>query len=150
MTKNSEPKQKSHLFQPGQSGNPAGKPKGAKNHATRAAQALIDGKAELVVEKALELALSGDGPILKAILDRLCPPRKDSPIRVELPPMACAADLPRATESVLAAVADGSLTPSEATAVAGLLEAHRRALETSDLAIRIEALEANRSAENGR
>ena len=150
MTKNSEPKQKSHLFQPGQSGNPAGKPKGARNHATRAAQALIDGQAEQVVEKALELALSGDGPILKAILDRLCPPRKDSPIRVELPPLACAADLPLATEAVLAAVAEGELTPSEATSIAGLIEAHRRALETSDLANRIEALEANRSAENGK
>jgi hypothetical protein len=30
-------------FQPGQSGNPAGKPKGARNRTTLAIEALIDG-----------------------------------------------------------------------------------------------------------
>lgn len=141
MSENSDQKQKKHLFQPGQSGNPAGKPKGARNRATRAAQALIDGKAEEVVEKALELALAGDGPVLRAILDRLCPPRKDSPIKVTLPAIETAADIPATMSSILASVAAGALTPSEATALTGLVEAHRRALETSELEQRIAALE---------
>jgi len=141
MSENSDQKQKKHLFQPGQSGNPAGKPKGARNRATRAAQALIDGKAEEVVEKALELALAGDGPVLRAILDRLCPPRKDAPVKMTLPAIKSAADIPAAMSSILAAVAAGALTPSEATALTGLVEAHRRALETSELEQRIAALE---------
>ena len=33
-------------FQPGQSGNPAGKPKGARNRTTLAVEALIDGAAD--------------------------------------------------------------------------------------------------------
>ena len=33
-------------FQPGQSGNPAGKPKGARNRTTLAIEALIDGAAD--------------------------------------------------------------------------------------------------------
>ena len=141
MSENSDPKQKKHLFQPGQSGNPAGKPKGARNRATRAAQALIDGKAEEVVEKALELALSGDGPVLRAILDRLCPPRKDAPVKVSLPPLETATGLPVVTAAILDAVTKGQLTPGEATALAGLIETHRRALETSELEQRITALE---------
>jgi len=43
--------------------------------------------------------------------------------------------------SILASVAAGALTPSEATALTGLVEAHRRALETSELEQRIAALE---------
>jgi hypothetical protein len=146
MLENSDQKQKKHLFQPGVSGNPAGKPKGAKNHATRAAQALIDGKAKEVVEKALELALAGDGPVLRAILDRLCPPRKDAPATVALPLMESAADLPAAMAAILAACAAGELTPSEAIALAGLVETHRKSLETSNLELRIAALEQKKGA----
>ena len=134
----------------GQSGNPQGRPKGSKNKTTLAVESLMQGQAEAVAQRAVELALGGDTAMIRVILDRVSPVPKDKPVTLELPPMACAADLPRATESVLAAVADGSLTPSEATAVAGLLEAHRRALETGELANRIEALEQGRSAENGK
>lgn len=133
-------------FEPGKSGNPAGKPKGCRSRAVMAAQALIDGKAEEVVNKAIELAISGDGPVLRAILDRLCPPRKDAPVKVTLPAIKSAADIPAAMSSILAAVAVGKLTPSEAAALAGLLEAHRKALETSELEQRIAALEQIKGA----
>jgi len=106
-----------------------------------AAQALIDGKAEEVVEKALALALAGDGPVLRAILDRLCPARKDAPVKVSLPTIESAADLPAVTATLLDAVAKEQLTPGEAQAVAGLVEMHRRALETSSLEERIAKLE---------
>ena len=142
MPENSDQKQKKHLFQPGQSGNPAGKPRGARNHATRAVQALIDGKAKEVVEKALELALAGDGPVLRAILDRLCPPRKDAPVKVTLPPLETATGLPAVTAAILDAVTKGQLTPAEATALAGLVETHRKALEICDLEKRLSVLEA--------
>jgi len=108
-----------------------------------AAQALIDGKADALVQKALELALEGDGPVLRAMLDRLCPPRKDSPLTLAgLPKIKAAADLPKATARVLEAVADGTITPSEGQALAGLLEAHRRTLETTEIEQRLSALEA--------
>ena len=143
MTENSDQMQKKHLFQPGQSGNPAGKPKGTRNRATQLAQALIDGKASEVVEKALELALAGDGPVLRAILDRLCPPRKDGPVKLTLPAIKNSADIPAVTEALLEAVAAGRLTPTEAQAVAGLVETHRKVLETEVLERRIAALEKN-------
>ncbi len=138
-----QPKQRGagKRFEPGQSGNPAGKPKGCRARAVMAAQALIDGKAAEVVEKALELALSGDGPVLRAILDRLCPPRKDGPVKVALPTIESVADIPAVTSALLDAVGKGQLTPSEAQAVAGLVEAHRKALETEELERRIAALE---------
>jgi hypothetical protein len=43
--------------------------------------------------------------------------------------------------AILAGVASGDLTPSEATGIAGLIEAYRKALETTELETRIKALE---------
>ena len=146
MSENSDRKQRkppASAWKPGQSGNPSGKPPGTRHRATMAAQALIDGKADALVQKALELALEGDGPVLRAMLDRLCPPRKDSPLTLAgLPKIKAAADLPKATARVLEAVADGTITPSEGQALAGLLEAHRRTLETTEIEQRLSALEA--------
>jgi hypothetical protein len=48
---------------------------------------------------------------------------------------------PIAAGAVVEAVADGTLTPSQGAAVMALVEAFRRALATSELAGRIEALE---------
>ena len=63
-------------FEPGQSGNPNGRPKGARNHVTRAVEALIDGQGEALGAKAVEKALNGDSPMLRALLSTLLPPRE--------------------------------------------------------------------------
>jgi hypothetical protein len=48
------------LFKPGKSGNPQGRPKGARNKTTVATEQLLDGEAEAITKKAIELAKSGD------------------------------------------------------------------------------------------
>uniref|UniRef100_I2PZC6 DUF5681 domain-containing protein n=1 Tax=Desulfovibrio sp. U5L TaxID=596152 RepID=I2PZC6_9BACT len=146
MAENSQQKERKQRgpgkrFEPGQSGNPAGKPKGCRSRATLAAQALIDGQADELVKKAIELALAGDGPVLRAMLDRLCPAKRDSPVSVNLPRITSATDIPAVTNAVLEAVTKGQLTPSEAQAVAGLIETHRKAIETAELSERIAKLE---------
>ena len=47
-------------FQSGQSGNPAGRPRGARGKATILAEGLFDGEAEAIIRTAIELAKSGD------------------------------------------------------------------------------------------
>src|SRR4051794_39990122 len=106
---------KGRPFQPGQSGNPGGKPKGTRSHALRKLDAILDGDAESILRKASELAQGGDPTALRALcLDRLLPPRKDRPVPFELPPIESPADLTKATGALLQAVAASELTPSEA------------------------------------
>ncbi|WP_070152571.1 DUF5681 domain-containing protein [Sphingobium phenoxybenzoativorans] len=128
-------------FTPGQSGNPAGKPKGARHKVTLAIEELMEGEAEVLTRKAIELAKGGDIVALRLCLDRIAPARKDSPIAFDLPAIASAQDALGASAALLAAVAAGEVTPIEAGAVMGLLESHRRLVETGDHEARLTALE---------
>ena len=123
-------------FKPGQSGNPGGRPKGALNKITLAAQALLDGEAEALTRKAVELAKEGNPMALRLCLERLLPPRKDRPINLTLPKIKSAADLPQALVAILEGVSQGEITPGEGKALTDLLgamvAAYRRGLETDN------------------
>ena len=122
-------------------GNP-GRPQGARHRATVAALALLDGEAETLTRKAVEMALAGDGAALRLCLERIAPPRRDAPVVFALPAMQSAADAAKTTGAVLGAVAGGVLTPTEGAAIVALVEAYRRALETTELEARVAALES--------
>ncbi len=125
----------------GRSGNPAGKPKGTRHKTTMAVEALFDGEAEGLTRKAIEKALAGDSVALRLCLDRICPPRKDRPVSLDLPKIESAGDAEKAIAAIIDAVASGEITPSEASEVTGLIAAFTKAREVSDLEARIEALE---------
>ncbi|KAB1068188.1 DUF5681 domain-containing protein [Methylobacterium planeticum] len=129
-------------FEKGQSGNPAGKPRGARNRMTIALEALLDGEAETITRKAIDLAIDGDPQALRMCLDRLMPVRRDRPVLFELPPIETTADLPKATGALLEAVASGELTPSEAADISKSIDAHVKAIEATDLHERLSRLEA--------
>jgi hypothetical protein len=129
-------------FQPGQSGNPAGKPRGAKNKTTLAVEALLDGEAETLTRKAIELAKTGDMAALRLCLDRIAPPRKERFVPIDLPPLDTAADAAKASAAIVAALSAGDLTPSEAAEVGKLIDAYVRALTATEFETRLAQLEA--------
>jgi len=135
---------KKHGFQPGKSGNPAGRPAGSRNKAKLAIEALLDGEAEALTRKAVAMALEGDTVALRLCMDRICPPRKDRPISFKMPPVNNVSDAASVIRSVMEEVAIGSISPGEAKAVSEVLECYRRLVETSELEHRLEALEASR------
>jgi hypothetical protein len=122
-------------------GNP-GKPYGSRHRATQAVQALLDGEAEALTRRAITLAMDGDPTALRLCIERLSPPPKDAPVIFPIPKMEAAADAAGAVSAVVAAVACGDLTPTQGERIAGIIEAWRRAIETTELAARVEALEA--------
>jgi hypothetical protein len=119
----------------------AGKPRGTRHKATQAVLALLEGEAEALSRKAVEMALAGDGVALRLCLDRIAPPRKDSPVQFPLPRMTNAQDAAQAAGAVLEAVSMGELTPIEAVQIMGLVDSFRRTFETSELEARLAALE---------
>ncbi len=128
-------------FKKGKSGNPAGRSRGSRNKATLAIEALLDGEAEGLTRKAVDLAMAGDTTALRLCLDRLCPPRKDRTVSFDLPPMKAPADAVAAMSALLAAVAKGDVTPGEAQTIAVVIEAQRRTIECEDHERRLRALE---------
>lgn len=119
-----------------------GRPPGSLNKTTLAVRDLLDGEAEALTRKAIDLALEGDGPALRLCLDRIAPPRKDTPIEFELPPIETIEDAAKASAGLLAAVAAGEVTPDEAGRVMALLVSHKQLVESGELEARIAALEA--------
>src|SRR5512143_4099790 len=141
---NNIPKTRGRPFQPG---NP-GRPKGSRHKYLLAIEALLDGEAEGLTRKAIELALAGDTVALRLCLERIAPPRKDRPVTFPLPPIQTAADGAAAMAAILQSVAAGEITPDEAETVAGLVEIHRRVVETTELEARLAQLEQRLSAKS--
>ena len=122
-------------------GNPAGRPRGARNRTTLAMEALLAGEAEALTRKAIEMALEGDGPALRLCMERLIPVRRDRPVQFDLPPIETTADLPKATDALLKAVAAGDITPSEAADIGRAVEAHVQAIQVHDVDERLRRIE---------
>jgi hypothetical protein len=139
---NTAPKQRGRPFERGKSGNPNGRPKGARNNATVLAEALLDGEANAITRKLIDKAIEGDTTALRLCLERLLPPRRGRPVAFELPPtIETAADAVRASSAVLTACAAGNLSPSEATEIMSMISSHIRLLETTEIEARLTALE---------
>ena len=131
---------KAGKFPKGKSGNPKGRPKGARNKATLAAEALIDGDAEAITKKAIELAKAGDMTAIRLCLERILPPRKCRPLKVSLPQINDPDDILKAVNSVMKAVSAGQITTDEADALLRSVEAARKAIETEQLHLELDEL----------
>jgi len=94
-------------FQKGQSGNPAGRPRGARNKSTVLLQELLEGEAEAITRKVIELAKKGDMTAIKLCMERLAPPRRSAAIACDLPPLADRDDALAALAALVAAVGAG-------------------------------------------
>ena len=131
-------------FKPGQSGNPAGRPRGSRHRVTMLAEKLMSDDAQGIVKAVLDAAQKGDMSAARLILDRIAPARKGSPVMLDLPHVSDARSAVAALAAITAAATEGELTVDEAQALAGLIETTRRTIETAELETRIAALEAKK------
>ncbi len=92
-------------FQKGQSGNPAGRPRGSRNKTTVLMQNLLEGEAEAIARKAIEMAKTGDMAAIRVCMDRLASIRRKDPVAFELPPVDKARDSAAAVAAVISAMA---------------------------------------------
>jgi tellurite resistance protein len=123
-----------HQFQKGQSGNPAGKPRGARRKRTVLAERLMQDDAEKIVNAVVAAARNGDMMAAKIILDRIAPVRRGQGVFFDLPKIERSDDEVAARAAILSAVADGNLTPGEAVEISRLIEALARKLRKAEWA----------------
>jgi len=128
-------------FQAGQSGNPMGRPRGARNKATMLAEQMMAEDVASVVQSVIKAAKSGDMVAAKIILDRIIPARKGQTIQLELPRVITTPDVIEAMTVALEAMAEGDISPDEAAAIMDVLSTKRQAIETLELEQRIINLE---------
>jgi hypothetical protein len=128
-------------FEKGHSGNPAGRPPGARNKTTVAMEELLDGEAELIIRKAIAKAKAGEVTALRACFDRIVPARRGRPAPFPLPSLNSAADAAKASAAIVEAVAVGDLTPNEAAALARVLDVFTRSRSAAELEERVTNLE---------
>ena len=132
-------------FKPGQCGNPAGRRPGSRNKATESAELLLEGEAEALTRKAVELALGGDPVALRLCLDRLIPPRRARKVQLDnAPPVCDIGELAPTMAAITAAATTGEITPGEAAALARVVEIYARAVEVTDFDRRLRQLEQDR------
>jgi hypothetical protein len=135
-------------FEKGESGNPAGRPRGSRNRIALLMENLLSYEAEAIGRKAVEMAIKGDMAAIRLCMDRLAPARKEESVAFELPPLEKPADSVAAAATLVAAVAEGELTPSEAAQLAKVIEVYVRAIETKVFDERLASLEKEVAAQN--
>lgn len=136
--RNNAKKTRGKPFQPGN----AGRPKGTRNKTTLAVEALLDGEAEAITRKAVEMALEGDVTAMRLVMDRIMPPRRDRPVMFTFPKLEKAGDAVKATAALAEAVANGDITPGEAGELAKLVDGFTKAVELHEIQQRLNKLEA--------
>jgi Family of unknown function (DUF5681) len=140
-SKSSEGRSRGRPCEKGRSGNPAGRPPGTGKRATQTMQLLLDGEAQALTSKAVELALDGNTMALRMCLDRIGPPRRERAVPIKLPPVRDAADLAGTMTAIIAAAGEGEISPDEGGRLARLVEIFLRAVETGDFERRLQLLE---------
>ena len=142
MTDTTDDKQPPRPFTKGVSGNPNGRPPGARGKAALLAEHLIDADCAGIVSQLVVSAKGGDTAAAKVLLDRLLPAKRDRHIEYQLPPINSAADAASAINTVLVGVGSGELTASEGDGLVRMIEAAAKIIELSMLEARVAALEA--------
>src|ERR1043166_7551698 len=116
-------------FQPGHSGNPAGRPPGSLNKKTIAAQALLEERAEEIVTNLMDRSKTGEPAAMRLVIDRLLPTGRNRLGAIELPVIKTPEDAELALTVVTDELAAGKLTIAEASALITLIDRMLRVAE---------------------
>src|SRR5580700_4665030 len=123
-------------FLPGQSGNPAGRPRGSRNKKTLALEALLDGESEALMQRLIDLAKMGDDLAMRLCVDRMLAPQRERPVPLKLPRIESDQDARRASAEVMDALGEGEITPKEAERLLRAVAGAAMIMQSTEIAAR--------------
>jgi hypothetical protein len=109
-------------FQPGQSGNPAGRPPGSRNRKSVITEEMLTLTAQETAKWIIARAQTGDRTAMRLVMERADPTGIDRPLQLELPPVSGPEDLIAAAGVVLQALAGGGLSARETVCMLTVVE----------------------------
>ncbi len=104
-------------------------------------RAMLEPYADELIQQVVDRAKDGDMAALKLCLDRLCAPLRPTDGHVTIEGMADVKELSDKGELILANVANGDITPSEASNLMNAISSQARIIEVDELERRESELE---------
>jgi hypothetical protein len=123
-------------------GGNGGRPKGCRRRVAVALDQIFAAEAAELAHIAIKLAREGDVTALRLALDRASPAPRGRVINVDgFPCVQSVADVPAAHAFLVAAVADGRITPEEAGHLAAVLDRYVTAVQAVEHEERLSQIE---------
>ena len=129
------------LFQKGQSGNPAGRPRGSRNRSKIIADKLTAPVLEKIVDGVAKKAMGGNLVAARLVLNMLAHVRRDERPTCALPELKTPDDVLAAMQKVTRQVSFGALTAGEGAEFAKIFDLCLQALGHVELEQRIRHVE---------
>ena len=124
------------VFKPGQSGNPAGRKRGAKN---KLRFPKLQEAGPEIVQKAIDEALKGDPSALRLCIERLIPRLRPQAALINVE--AASSKIVDIGESIVNAALSGKISPDSARDILSALSDVAKLREVTELEERVEVLE---------
>jgi hypothetical protein len=140
-----------HLYKPGQSGNPAGKPKGAGDRRLEVRK-MLESRSQEVVDTLIDMALKDrDTTALKLIMERISPkPRAESVnLGIQVNNLSNKEEMRKMISDVLVGTLKGDVPDDQGKSIAALVKSASEMDQRMEDARRLDAIEERLGIKNG-
>ncbi|HML12327.1 MAG TPA: DUF5681 domain-containing protein [Xanthobacteraceae bacterium] len=134
-------------FQPGQSGNPAGRAVGSRNKKTLAVEAALFERAQELVDDLVERAKRGEPAAMRLAMERILPVGRGRPLPIELPAVRSTEDALAAADVIMAALKEGAISAREAVDLLRVVEGLTRLTGAIDFIKKVARREVAKAAQ---